>query len=160
MPCIYINTSRPRQMAAISQTIFSYAFFWTRMYEFRLRFLLSLFLMFKLTIFQHCFRYWLGADQATSPYLNQWWFVYWCIYGSLGLNELKHMLIVNWCRNIKRFVSASYFFVGYFLINFIRIRAPSANHTAKQPWRVLLIFIPQILMPLNDCSSDGLINAL
>ena len=31
------------------------------------------------TIFQHCFRWWLGADQATSHYLNQWWLVYWCI---------------------------------------------------------------------------------
>ena len=26
--------------------------------------------------------------QATSHYLNQWWLVYWCIYASLGLNEL------------------------------------------------------------------------
>ena len=30
-----------------------------------------------------------GADQATSHYLNQWWLVYWRIYASLGLNELK-----------------------------------------------------------------------
>ena len=29
-----------------------------------------------------------GADQATSHYLNQWWLDYWCIYASLGLNEL------------------------------------------------------------------------
>ena len=29
------------------------------------------------------------ADQATSHYLNQWWLVYWGIYVSLGLNELK-----------------------------------------------------------------------
>ena len=32
---------------------------------------------------------WLGADQATSHYLNQWWFIYWRIYASLGLNELR-----------------------------------------------------------------------
>ena len=32
---------------------------------------------------------WLGANQATSHYLNQWWLVYWHIYASLGLNELK-----------------------------------------------------------------------
>ena len=25
---------------------------------------------------------------ATSHYLNQWWLIYWCIYASLGLNEL------------------------------------------------------------------------
>ena len=29
-----------------------------------------------------------GSDQATSHYLNQWWLVYWCIYASLGLNDL------------------------------------------------------------------------
>ena len=44
----------------------------------------SLFLSFKSTIF----RKWLGTDQATSHYLDQWWLVYWRIYASLGLNEL------------------------------------------------------------------------
>ena len=39
--------------------------------------------------FQHWFRKWLGAVQATSHYLNQWWLVYRRIYASLGLNELK-----------------------------------------------------------------------
>ena len=29
-----------------------------------------------------------GAYQATSHYLNQWWFDYWSTYASLGLNEL------------------------------------------------------------------------
>ena len=43
-----------------------------------------------LTIFQHWFRYWLGAVQATSHYLNQWWLVYWSIYVSLGLSELNN----------------------------------------------------------------------
>ena len=28
--------------------------------------------------------------QATSHYLNQWWWVYWRIYASLGLSELTH----------------------------------------------------------------------
>ena len=40
----------------------------------------------------HWFRQWLGADQATSHYLNQWWLIYWRIYASLGLNELIPML--------------------------------------------------------------------
>ena len=37
---------------------------------------------------------WLGADQATNHYLNQWWLNHWRIYESLGLNELiiSHML--------------------------------------------------------------------
>ena len=47
----------------------------------------------KLTIFQHWFRWWLGASQATSHFLNQWWLIYWCIYASLGLNEFKGTLL-------------------------------------------------------------------
>ena len=73
---------------AISQTTFSNAFSWMKMHEFRLRFHWSLFLRFELTIFQYWFRYWLGAGQATSHYLNQWWLDYRRIYASLGLNEL------------------------------------------------------------------------
>ena len=37
----------------------------------------------------------LGADQATSHYLNQWWLIYWRIYASLGLNELKWTYQLN-----------------------------------------------------------------
>ena len=76
------------KMAAVSQTMFSNAFSWMKMYEFRLKFHWIMFLMFQLTIFQHWFRYWLGAVQATSHYLNQCWLVYWRIYASLGLNDL------------------------------------------------------------------------
>ena len=76
------------KMAAIFQTTFSNAFSWMKMFEFRLRFHWSLFPMVWLTIFQHWFRWWLGAGEATSHYLNQWWLVYWRIYASLGLNEL------------------------------------------------------------------------
>ena len=52
----FINTLRPRQMAAIFQTTFSNAFSWMKMYQFRLRFHWSLFPRAKLTIFQHWFR--------------------------------------------------------------------------------------------------------
>ena len=76
------------KIAAISQTTFSNAFPWMEMDEFRLRFHRSLFLRFELTLLQRWFRYWLGADHATSHYLNQWWLVFWRIYASLGLNEL------------------------------------------------------------------------
>ena len=77
------------KMTNISRMTFSNAFCWMKMYEFWLRFHCSLFIRVQLTIFQNWFRYWLGTDQATSHYLNQWWLVYWCIYASLGLNELK-----------------------------------------------------------------------
>ena len=76
------------KMAAVSQTMFSNAFSWMKMYEFRLHFHWSLVLRLQLMIFQHLFRYWPGAVQATSHYLNQWWLIYWRIYASLGLNEL------------------------------------------------------------------------
>ena len=78
------------KIAAIFQTTFSNAFSWMKMFKFRLRFLWSLFPRVQLTIFQHWFRYWLGAGQATSHYLNQWWLVYWRMYVSLGLNELNY----------------------------------------------------------------------
>ena len=77
------------KMAAISQTTLSNAFSRMKMLEFLLRFHWNLFLMVQLTIFQHWFRLWLGAVQATSHYLNQWWLVYWRIYASFGLNELS-----------------------------------------------------------------------
>ena len=74
------------KMATISQTTLSNAFSWMKMLEFQLKFHWSLFLRVQLTIFQHWFRQWLGAIQATSHYLNQWWLVYWHIYASLCLN--------------------------------------------------------------------------
>ena len=51
-----INTLRPRQMDAISQTTFSNAFSWMKMFEFRLKFHWSLFPRVELTILQHWFR--------------------------------------------------------------------------------------------------------
>ena len=80
------------KMAAIFQTILSNHFFRMKMFEFRLRFHWNLFPGPQFTIFNHWSRQWLGAGQATSHYLNQWWLVYWRIYTSLGLNELS----CNW----------------------------------------------------------------
>ena len=76
-------------MAAIFQTTLSNAFSCMKMLEFRFKFHWSLFLRVQLTIVYHWFRWWFGADQATSHYLNQWWLDYWRIYASLGLNELS-----------------------------------------------------------------------
>ena len=39
-----------------------------------------LFLRFPWTTFQHWLKKWLGAEQATGHYLNQWWLVSWRIY--------------------------------------------------------------------------------
>ena len=74
------------KMDAISQTTFSSAFSWMKMFEFRLKFHWRLFLRIQLTIFQHWFRKW--PARPPSYYLNQWWLIYWCMYALLGLNEL------------------------------------------------------------------------
>ena len=55
---------------------FQNAFSWMKMYKLRLKFHWGLFLRVYLTISQHWFRLWLGANQATSHYMNQWWLVY------------------------------------------------------------------------------------
>ena len=65
---IDFNTLRPRQNGRhLPDDIFR-----MKMYKFQLRFYCSWFPSVQLTIFQHWFREWLGADQATSHYLNQW----------------------------------------------------------------------------------------
>ena len=62
----------------------------------------SLFLGVQLTIFEHWFRLWLDAGQATSHYLNQCRWVYWRIYVSLGLNELRSCQCpLSWSRQLK-----------------------------------------------------------
>ena len=83
-------THRDRdKIAAIFQTTFPNAFSWMKLCEFWLRFHWSLFLRVQLTIFRHWFKWLLGAGQATSHYLDQWWLDYRRIYASPGLNELK-----------------------------------------------------------------------
>ena len=74
------------------------AFTWMKMYELRLKISPKFVPMAPLTVFQHWFRNWLGANQATSHYLNQWLLVYRHIHASLGLNELIRL---NHCRNFK-----------------------------------------------------------
>ena len=94
-------------MAANFLMTFSNTFSWMKTYEFRLRFHWSLFSRVQLTIFQHWFRWWLGADQATSHYLNKWWLVYWRIRTSLRLNELNHNnLLPCWRHNCEDFFFA------------------------------------------------------
>ena len=69
-----INTLRPRQNGRRFENTFSNVFSWMKMCNFL--FHLSLFTRVHLAIFQLLSRWWLGAGQATSHYLNQWWLVY------------------------------------------------------------------------------------
>ena len=61
------------KMAAISQTTYLNAFPGMESSVFWFEFHWSLFQRVRLTKSQHWFRQWLGADQATSHYLNQCW---------------------------------------------------------------------------------------
>ena len=91
----HLNTLRPGQNGRHFADDMFKCIFWMKMFEFRLKFHWSLFLRVQLTIIQHCFREWLGAAQATSHYLKQWWLVHWRIYASLGLNELSQIPHMN-----------------------------------------------------------------
>ena len=73
-----------------TQTTFSNAFSWMKLYGFRFNFNWSLFLRVQLTLFQHWFRKLLGADQATSHYLYQWW-----------SNLLTHICVTRLLCNLK-----------------------------------------------------------
>ena len=86
---IFLTHWGRNKMADICQTTFSNAFPWMKMYEFRLKCHWSLFVRIQLAIYHHWLRWWLGADQATSHYLERWWLDCRRIYASLGLNELK-----------------------------------------------------------------------
>ena len=72
------------KMDAISQTTFSNAFSWMKMYKFRLTVHWSLFLGVQTTISHH----WLRCH-----YLKQWCLDKRRIYASLGLNELKKNIL-------------------------------------------------------------------
>ena len=101
---LFLSTLRPRQNGRhFANNIFKCNFL-MKMFEFQLRFQWSLFPRVKLTIFHHWFRWWLGADQATSHYLNQGWEVYWRIYASLGLNELIGQLFWNFALSTAAIV--------------------------------------------------------
>ena len=83
------------KMVDILHMTYSNAFSWMRMYEFRVKLHWNVFLMVQLTVFQHRFRQWLGADQATSHSLNHWWFDYrLCITRSQRVNGYLEKLQV------------------------------------------------------------------
>ena len=90
-----INTLRPRENGRhfaddIFKCIFTNENLWIS-----IKFHWSLFPRVQLTIFQHRFKKWLGDDQATSHYMNQWWLDYRRVYASLGLNELKYTFSIH-----------------------------------------------------------------
>ena len=82
------------KISAISYMTFSNAFSWKKVDKFHLRFHLNLFLWFKLAVYQHWLRLWLGADQATSHYP-----------GPMIVSLLTHRLVTRpqWVKHLITF---------------------------------------------------------
>ena len=87
----------------------------------------SLFIRYELTIFDHWFRQWLCADQATSHYLKLWWLVYRRIYASLDVNGLKTTYAMWWIM-LTSLIWPIYVYLGDFNANvFIDVFLVHAN---------------------------------
>ena len=92
----WFNTSSLDKMAAISQTIFSDAFSWLKGFVLWSKFHWSLFPNVQLTINQHWFRQWVGAEMINCPSENNLEGP--CI-SVLCLPPVSHLqqLLVLWC---------------------------------------------------------------
>ena len=62
---LYLTHWDRDKMADISQTTYSNALSWMKMFEFRKQFDWGLFLRIQVTIIQYCLKQWLGAEQTT-----------------------------------------------------------------------------------------------
>ena len=141
------------KMADISQTTLSNVFSLMKLFEFQLTFHWNLFLRFQLTIFQHWFRWWLGAVQATSHYLKQWWQVYWRIYASLGLNELNK----SWPVSLTKWKTYFFFFIIPPRIRKL-VGGGGCILVSLRPSIRLSVRPPRIPCPLCSAYSFGWIN--
>ena len=83
-----VNSLRPRQNGHHFADGFFKPIFLNENVRISFKISLKFVPLVQLTIFMHWFWWWLGAAQATSHYLNQWWLDYRRKYASLGLNEL------------------------------------------------------------------------
>ena len=77
------------KMATISQTIFSDAFSWMKIFVFWLKFHWSLFLRVQLTIAQHGLDNGLAPNRRQAVIWNNADPIHWCIFVALGEDELR-----------------------------------------------------------------------
>ena len=127
-----LNTLRPRQNGRHFADDTCKCIFLNQMLEIRLIFHWSLFLRVEFTILHHWFTLWLGAYQATSHYLNQWWLDYRCIYASLGLNELTDAFIHDEISDKLKIVLGFFYIIWVFTSCLFRILMPhSLNFMLK-----------------------------
>ena len=85
-----VNTLRPRQNGRHFADDTFKCIFLKENVRISIKISLKFVLRVQLIMFQHCFRLWLGADQATSHYLNQWWLLYGRIHASFGVKISAH----------------------------------------------------------------------
>ena len=111
------------KLAAVFQTKFSKAFSWMKIYELLLRFDWNLFLRFELTVVQHWFIYWFGAEQATSLYLKQWWS---SLLTDISVTRPQWVSACSWVIVYKTFIllyvlwSIAFFLLTLFYTNICR----------------------------------------
>ena len=106
------------RMASIFQTTFSNQLSWMEICTFRLRFHWSLFPGVRLTTFHHWLRLWLGAVQATSHCLKQWWLVYLRIYASPRVNqstETRHDSL-RICLQMSIYLCVNYMYTRWIMV--------------------------------------------
>ena len=108
--CLFKTHWGRDKMATFLTTIWT-AFCWMKKYGLRSKFHCRLFLWIQLTVLPHCFRQWLGAEWATSHYLNQcrpdslthisdtrrrWVKMYALQLNDMELHNLSHHLPLAW----------------------------------------------------------------
>ena len=110
-------------MAAISQTTFSSAFSWMKMYEFRLRFHWSLFLRVQLIIFQRC------SDNGLTPTSRQ------AIIWPMVVSLMMHICVTQPQWVIGNFMAISRQSQGVYRMTHLYVihwREPCIGHSAYQ----------------------------
>ena len=122
-------------MAAILQMILSSVSSWMKIFIFWFKFRGILFLRVQLTINQHWFRQWLGADKGTSHYLNQWW-----------LSVLRHI-------RVTQFWWVKYFTVQYTCMGLNHCTCRSPNN-AKPSASTVLTTRSDIFKMADDISRN------
>ena len=89
----WVNILRSYKMAAIFQTIFSDAFSWNENIWIAIKISLKFLPKGPINIIPALGQIMAWCRLSESHCLNQWWLIYWRVYASLGLNELKDALL-------------------------------------------------------------------
>ena len=126
------------------------------MFIFWLKFLWSLFLSVDWTISQHRFRWWLGAKQVTSHYLNQCWLNYIMRYVVTRPQWVKtHKYHWNWliCRIYVAFIILCLIPVFRSFVSSVWVDLLCAISICV--WRMLIFLFLFVCSPWGNCFCTG-----